>query len=398
MQRYDVRALSATLGVVRLQLEAGNEQELHRQLAAQACKAISVRVARAQGAGVGRALSAHFSPLLFSQELLALLNAGLSLIEALEALAEKEASPQAAGVLAGLLGALREGRRFSHALTAQGQVFTPLYVGLVQAAEDTSGLPDALARYIGYQQRMDAVRGKLVNALIYPAILMAVGALVIAFLIGFVVPRFSVVYQGTGRELPWLSQAMIEWGRWAAENGTALSAGLAAALLGAGLAMRQLHRSGVLGRAIARLPGVGQRIRLYELSRVYLTLGMLLEGGMAAVTALRTAGAVASPATRGELELAVRQIQAGEALSRAFETQGLTTTISARLLRVGEQSGQLGAMLTQAAQFHEGEVNRFIERFMRAFEPILMAVIGAVVGLIVLLLYMPIFDLAGSLG
>ena len=398
MQRYEVRALSATQGIVHLQLQANDEQDLHRQLAARACKAVAVRGASPRGGSARGLLATHFSPLLFSQELQALLQAGLSLIEALEALAEKESSAQAAAVLGALLGALREGKRFSTALAEQGPVFTPLYVGLVQSAEDTGGLPEALARYIHYQQRMDAVRGKLVNALIYPAILMVVGLLVIAFLVGYVVPRFAVVYQGTGRELPWLSQAMIDWGQWAAAHGTGLTAAVPAALVALAWGVVGLRRRGALGRALAQLPAVGPRIRLYELSRVYLTLGMLLEGGIAAVAAVRTAGAVASPAMQGALGQAVRQIQAGEPLSRAFEAQGLTTTISARLLRVGEQSGQLGAMLTQAAQFHEGEVNRFIDRFMRAFEPILMAAIGAVVGLIVLLLYMPIFDLAGSLG
>jgi general secretion pathway protein F len=145
-----------------------------------------------------------------------------------------------------------------------------------------------------------------------------------------------------------------------------------------------------------RLPGVGERARIYELSRLYLTLGMLLEGGIALIPAMDTIGEVVSPAVRGRLLQAKAQIQSGVPLSEAFFDQQLTTSISMRMLAVGERSGDMGAMLTQSAAFYDGEITRWIDRFMRSFEPLLMTAIGLVVGVIVVLLYMPIFDLAGS--
>ena len=148
-----------------------------------------------------------FSLLLFSAELRDLLEAGLSLVEAFEALLEKETSPLSRAVLERLTGDLREGLRFSAALARQPDVFPPLYVGIVRAAEGTSDLPRALSRYIDYQTRLDTVRNKMVSAAIYPAILLVVGAGVTFFLMGYVVPRFSGVYQGSGRSLPWLSQS-----------------------------------------------------------------------------------------------------------------------------------------------------------------------------------------------
>jgi general secretion pathway protein F len=115
------------------------------------------------------------------------------------------------------------------------------------------------------------------------------------------------------------------------------------------------------------------------------------------VQALAMSRGVVSAHLRGLVEAARAGIAAGDPFSGAFQQQGLTTPISLRMLRVGERSGQLGAMLIDAATFHEGEIARFIDRFVRIFEPALMAVIGIVVGGIVLLLYMPIFDLAGSI-
>jgi general secretion pathway protein F len=138
-------------------------------------------------------------------------------------------------------------------------------------------------------------------------------------------------------------------------------------------------------------------VRIVELSRLYLTLGMLLEGGIHIVAAIDTAQAMAAADLRASLGAARQAIQSGITLSAAFEAQGLTTPISLRMLRVGERSGELGSMLTQSANFYDGEISRWIERFMRMFEPLLMTGIGLIVGTIVVLLYMPIFDLAGGL-
>ncbi|MGO4330877.1 type II secretion system F family protein [Cupriavidus sp. 2TAF22] len=396
--QFDVRALSADHLMVRLRLDARDEADVRSQVEARGLYPAAVIPVRAHAGGPrlpGR--RGRFSVALFSQELLALLNAGLSLVECLEALQEKEGNAASADILAQLLAGLREGKRFSRVLAERQGVFPPLYVGIVQAAENTSDLPQALGRYVDYQQRLDAVRGKLTSAAIYPVILLIVGGAVSAFLIGYVVPRFAEVYQGAGRSLPWLSQQLLAWGQFAGRHGTLLAP---AALLGAAAlwlgARRLLARHGIAA-LLACLPGLGECVRIVGLSRLYLTLGMLLEGGINIVAAIDTAQAMAAPGVRGNLGAARLAIQSGLPLSEAFEAQGLTTPVSLRMLRVGERSGELGAMLTQSANFYDGEIGRWIERFMRMFEPLLMAAIGLIVGTIVVLLYMPIFDLAGGL-
>ncbi len=398
--QFDVRALSPDHLMVQLRLDARNEADARSQVEARGlCPAAiaPVRASLAAGlrlAGRGRG---RFAVSLFSQELLALLNAGLSLVECLEALQEKESNAASVTVLSQLLAGLREGKRFSRVLAELKDIFPPLYVGIVQAAENTSDLPQALGRYVDYQQRIDSVRNKLVSTAIYPMILLMVGGAVTAFLIGYVVPRFAEVYQGAGRTLPWLSQVLLGWGQFAGRHGAVL---MPAALLGALASFfgvrRLLARRGI-GSLLARLPGIGHCVRIVELSRLYLTLGMLLEGGIHIVAAIDTAQAMAAADLRASLGAARQAIQSGLTLSAAFEAQGLTTPISLRMLRVGERSGELGAMLTQSANFYDGEISRWIERFMRMFEPLLMTGIGLIVGTIVVLLYMPIFDLAGGL-
>jgi general secretion pathway protein F len=125
---------------------------------------------------------------------------------------------------------------------------------------------------------------------------------------------------------------------------------------------------------------------------------MLAEGGITIVVAIETVGPMVSPSVRQALGAAAAMIRDGRPLSESFEANGLTTPISLRMLRVGERTGEMGPMLTQSAAFYDGEISRWIDRFTRTFEPLLMAAIGLVVGAIVILLYMPIFDLAGNMS
>lgn len=393
--QYAVRTLAPDLSIGTLVIDANDAGDARRQVEARGLFVSAVEPARAAGLQRG---GGKLSLVLFSQELLALLNAGLGIVESLEALLEKEANPATRAVLERLLGGLREGKRFSSVLAEQSGLFPPLYIGIVRAAEGTSDLPRALARFIDYQQRIDVVRAKLVSAAIYPSILLLVGGGVSLFLITYVVPRFAEVYQGAGRNLPWMSQMMLGWGQFAGAHSVGLGLSIGATLAAAFFGVRHLLRSGGIARLLARVPAIGERVRIYELSRLYLTLGMLSEGGITTVNAIETVQAMVSASVRSNLAAARAMIEAGQPLSDAFEANGLTTPISLRMLRVGERTGDMGPMLTQSAAFYDGEISRWIDRFTRTFEPLLMAAIGLVVGAIVVLLYMPIFDLAGDMS
>jgi general secretion pathway protein F len=394
--RFAVRTLAPDMRIASVVVDAPDEADARRQVEARGLYVSAVEPARVPLVGARR--GGRLSLVLFSQELLALLTAGLGIVEGLEALLEKEGNPATRAVLEGLLAGLREGKRFSSVLGAQPALFPPLYVGIVRAAEGTSDLPRALERFIEYQQRIDAVRTKVVSASIYPAILLLVGGGVSLFLMTYVVPRFAEVYQGAGRTLPALSRLMLDWGQFVARHTGPLLLAIAVALALVTWIVRRTLRRGGVARLLGRLPGIGERARVYELSRLYLTLGMLSEGGITIVAAIDTVQAMVSPALAKSLRAARAAIESGRPLSDAFDANGLTTPISLRMLRVGERTGEMGTMLSRSAAFYDGEIGRWIERFTRTFEPLLMAAIGLVVGAIVVLLYMPIFDLAGDMS
>lgn len=394
--RYFVRAHDAAAGqVVSLELEALDERDVHAQLQARQVTPLSC-AAESRKLPWPASRPSWPGPL-FAQELLALTQAGLGLIESLETLAERERAVEPRAGLQRLASSLREGLSFSAALRAQGERFAPLFVGVVEAGERTGDLVAALERYLAYQQQVQAVRQRVLSAAIYPVILLVVGGLVALFLLGWVVPRFAAVYAGSQRELPWGSQLLLQWGRFAGDHFALILAGLGAASVAAAYEAwtGSLSR---MGQALApRVPSVGRWLELLALSRLYLTLGLLLHGGLPVTQAMALARSVLPASRRDAFDRTVALVTQGQPLSEAFGAQRFATPVALRLLRAGERSGQLAEMLTRSAQYHDAETARWVERFSRAFEPALMAAIGLVIGLIVLMLYMPIFDLASSL-
>jgi general secretion pathway protein F len=383
-------------GIVSIGIDATDEADAVRQARSGGYSVLSLK----------RAASWRFSLLrrrhrfalgLFNQELLALLGAGLTLVESIEGLAEKESHGPARAVLDHLYERLKQGRTLSQAMQELPEAFPPLYVATVRATERSGDLPDALARYVVYDTQVDTVRKQVVSASIYPVLLMLVGGLVVLFLLGYVVPKFSHVYEDIQGDLPLLSQWLLGLGRFLEENGLTVVAIVVAGAIALGrMAMLPaMHRW--IGARLWRIPAIGSRMRLYQLARFYRTLGMLLRGGTPVVSAIDMASGLLAPVLRPGLASARESIREGHTISEAMLANDLTTPVALRMLRVGERSGRMDEMMERIASFLDEEIARWVEWFTRLFEPLLMAFIGVIIGLVVVLMYLPVFELAGSI-
>lgn len=339
----------------------------------------------------------RFPLLLFSQELLVLLDAGLPLVEAIDTLAEKERRGDFRTVLTRIVVVLRQGRTLSSALEEFPTAFPALFVATVRASERTSDLPQALLRYVSYHNQIDALRKRIVNALIYPVLLLGVGGIVALFLLFYVVPRFGRIYEERSAELPMVSRLLLSWGQLVEGHGVLVLAILAAGAIAIVYGLRSARVRAAAGDAMWRLPTLGERMKIYQLARFYRTIGMLLKGGMPLVTALDMGAQLLHPVLRSRLAAASQSIREGRGVSESLDMNRLTTPVALRMLAVGEKSGSMGEMMERIATFHDEEMSRWVEWFTRIFEPLLMAVIGLVIGGIVILMYMPVFELAGSL-
>lgn len=394
--RFEITAIRGMNGVTALALEASDAAEATRQVISQGYKVISVRAVRALWR-LPSLPSAGFPLVQFSQELQFLLQAGLTLTEAVATLADREQRAESRATLAGIVQSLQQGLPFSQALRQCDGKIPPLFIASIQASEKTGAVAEALSRYVAYQLQVDRVRRQVVSASIYPMLLGVVGSLVALFMLGFVVPRFSHIYADVGRDLPTLSRWLMNWGQFIADHTVIAVGGFASVVaLAAAAVIRPGSRQRLL-RLLWRLPAVGARMHDYQLARFYRSLGMLLRGGMPIVAALQMAMDLLHGQLRTQLVGATADIREGQPISRAMERHQLTTAVALRLLMVGERTGQMGEMMERIAEFHEEETARWVESFTRLFEPLLMVFVGGVIGLIVLLMYFPIFDLAGTI-
>lgn len=383
------------LQAVALTLEASDPADARQRAEAQGYAVIRVKAATAKRGAWRR--SPDFPLLQFNQSLLILLRAGLSVVEAIETLADRESRGEAKQVLQRVHEQLKVGLSFSTALEAQPTMFPPLYVASVRANEKTGALTEAIERFIVYRAQADLLRKRVIGAAIYPAMILGVGSLVIAFLLLYVVPRFSLVFQDLGDRIPLMSRLLLQWGQFANAHWLSL-------LIGGGLffaaAVYALGRPQVrlmLARQIQRIPRIGEAVRVYQLARFYRALGMLQQAGIPILVALDMVTGLLPVTLHAALAAARRDIGEGRSISAAFETHGLTTAVSLRLLRVAERTGQMGEMLERTASFHEEDIAQALDWFIRLFEPLLMIAIGLVIGVVVLLMYAPIFELAGSI-
>ena len=392
---YQVKAIGDAPGVVALSIDAADEIEAKNQAEKMGYRVLALRAQRQRWRPSKD--RDGFSLALFSQELLALLSAGLTLVEAAETLAEKEQRPGARQILERIIAQLYQGLSLSAAMEQHPAQFPALYVATVRASEKTGALEEALSRYIAYQSQMDILRKKIASAAIYPVVLLIAGGLVTFFLLAYVIPKFSRIYEDIGGNLPVLSQWLMLWGRLLEAHGKEVLTGFVLAVAAFGYAVtRPATRSWVLLK-LWQIPAIGERMRVYQLARFYRTVGMLLRGGTPVVTALGMVKGLLASAMQERLDRATVDVREGRSISHAMESHALTTPVAMRMLRVGERSGKMGEMMERIAAFYDDEMARWIDWITKLIEPLLMAVIGLVIGVIVILMYFPIFELAGSI-
>ncbi len=391
---FRIKALSPAHAVLTHSIDAIDEADVRRQLSLQGLRIISI-LPRKRSSLFTR--KAKLPLVIFSQELVALLDAGLSLVECIEALSEKEGSAAMRRPLERILARLYEGQTLAAALAEHPQAFPPLYVATVRASERTGALREALTRYVTYQQQIDSLRKTLVNASIYPSVLLGAGVLVTLFLLGYVVPRFSTIYEELGSDLPLASRLLLQWGKLLEAHTLGVLLGVGVSIAASVHLLRRRSTRVAIGAWISRIPAIGLQLHIYQLARLYRTIGMLLRGGMPAITAMSMSAGLLGEALKARFARATQAVREGQSLANAMEANGLTTAVASRMLRVGERSGNMGEMTERIAAFYDEELSRWVAVVTRLIEPVLMTIIGLLIGLIVVLMYFPIFQLAGSI-
>ena len=394
--QFKIKAARSGEGMVYVDIDANSREDAMRQAAERGLTVLSMR---GNNAFIKRPklFNSRFSLSLFSQELLALLDAGLPQVEALETILEKELRKNNRALMESVIATLYEGKSLSMALEQFPNEFPLLYVAMIRSSEKTGNITDSLTRYISYQAQVDVIRKKVTSASIYPVFLLGAGSLVTLFLMLYVVPKFGLIYQDLGHDLPFFSRLIMQWGQLLANHKPQVFSVLAMLVVAIYYAITHNATRAWAFKKIKKIPNIGKRIQIYQLARFYRTFGMLLKGGVPVVPALEMVSGLLQADFRKHLTNAIGSIREGKPASESLEKFGLTTPIAARLIRVGERTGRLDEMADRIATLYDDDMARWIDWFIKLFEPILMAFIGLIIGMIVIMMYFPIFELAGSI-
>jgi len=389
--QFQLRVMRANTAPELIRIEALSDSDARRLAEQQGLTVLRVSQDR------GRKRKHDFPLLLFCQELRILIEAGLTLTESLDTLIQKEPNADTRAIISEVLSSLRNGRQLSDALSANPECFPGLFVASVKACETTGNLPEGLERFSLYLEQIDVLRKKIISASIYPALILAFGGLVLLFLLGYVVPRFSMIYESRDMELSFASEVLLTIGQTVQHHGILIVMIMLGVLVTLIVLFSQTVVREKMGQLVTRLPKVGERIRVYHLSRLYRTFAMLLRSGIPVVSALGMVNNLLGNTLQQNIKTAQKRISDGETFTQAMSSCHLTTPVAAQLLRVGEKSGKLDVMMERSASFHEQEMLRWVDEFTKLFEPILMMAIGLLIGVIVLLMYLPIFELASGI-
>ena len=394
MPRFTLTAIDQAGAIQTKRINAGTKQQAESMCVELGMQVISVKLPLSQRFTTGTRSSFKLIP--FAEELLALQKAGLSITESLSGLHSK-ANESQKPVLSGLIQSIQQGQSFSEALANYPNEFPTLLRALVQAAEKTSNLPQAIEKYLEYAQQADLIKRKISNAALYPSLLLLVGGGVLMFLLMYVIPRFAGVYEGLQGDLPWLSEVLLWWGRAMRDHAVWVFTVLAVLAYAIYSTIKNAHYQHKVLQLVLRNSTAAKLWQGYTLSRLYRALGLLLSGGIPVQTSLAQVEQLLGQDEAHQLRKVSQRIAQGEPLSTALAESQLTTEISFQMLTVGERTGSVGEMLTKTAQFLEADTSKAVEAFSRIFEPVLMALIGLIIGVVVVLMYMPIFELANSL-
>ncbi len=335
--------------------------------------------------------------LIFNQQFVTLIRAGLPILKSLELLESNIRNKSLQQHVSSIRDAVKTGISLSEAFRAEG-VFPAIYVTSLMAGEKSGSLPEVIDRYVQYQKVTLAVRKKIIVSLIYPCILLVLVAALILFLMAYVVPEFASLYDSMDAELPQMTQWLIAIGVTFSENFWTITLG-GAVLIGAlTFWLRTDTAQASLDRLKIGAPIFGTIWKKHQVSQTCRLLSTLLEGGIPLLPALETTGeSLDSRILRNAISDAKEKVREGQPLSKSLAETGIVPSLAIEMIQVGESTGSMPTMLISVAEFFDEDVSTAMGAALSLIEPIIMLFMGAFVAFVLISLYLPMFGLAGQL-
>lgn len=403
MQAYDYSALDGAGKTRRGTITADGEGDARQRLMARDLYPTMVKPARASGKkteGKNLRLFDRQEKIggkdlaLMTRQLATMVQAASPIEEALAALAQQAEKPAIRNVLTRVRASVMEGMRLSKAMSLEGATFDDLFVAMVAAGEASGDLGTVLARIADHREKAQETRSKVQSALIYPAVLMTVAALVVTALMIFVVPKVVAQFESFGSELPMLTQIVVGASDFLTSYGLWLFVAILLAIFGFSAALRRPAVRLMVHTRLLGVPLIGRLIRTVNGARFARAFGTLVLGGSPALEALIAATeTVKNAKIHGALKHATVQVQEGTGVAAALRQIDSLPPMLAYMVAAGERSGQLGLMLHKSADYLESEFDGFTKSALSLLEPMIVIFMGGIVGAIVLSIMLPILRL-----
>jgi type IV pilus assembly protein PilC len=331
--------------------------------------------------------------LLFNQELLALVKAGLPILQSFDIMLERQKDPRFREILADVRDKLKSGVALSDAFASYGDVFPPIYSTSLRAGERSGDLEGVLRRFLKYQKMIVALRKKVISALIYPIILITLSTGMVFIMLTKVIPKFAEFYAGFDAQLPAFTRLMITISYVLTNN---LVITLVAAVIVIILLRQWIATTGRLAwdRFKLQVPFVGGVLHRFAIMQFTQSLGTLLGGGTPMVPAIEIASqSVANKLISTKVFNIVQQVREGEPLWRSLESTGVISDLAVEMIKVGESTGALTEMLGNVSEFYDEEIEARLQRMVAAIEPIILVFMGLVIATLLYAFYLPLFQL-----
>jgi type IV pilus assembly protein PilC len=405
MGTYKFQAKTPEGKTISGEVEAANETEARVRLRAQ--KLTPLRVGGDAGAGrSGGSIMSQFSDSVsakdlqvFTRQFYVLVNSGVPIVQSLQSLVQASKSRGLQNALSRITERVESGRRLADAMAMEPKIFDRLYINLVRAGEEAGALDTVLSRLADYIEKSVKLKGKLKAAMFYPAAIVVVAIGVISAIMIFVIPKLSQMFKESGQELPKLTQMVIGMSDWC-QHYWFVIIGL---VVGVPTVLKMYHDTEdgrkVLDALFLGVPLFGTLIQKGAIARFSRTLATLLTSGVSIIEALEI-----SSTTSGNYVLEKSFYEAkdfvakGKNLAEPLRAIKAIPKMVTQMVAIGEDTGNLDQMLNKVADFYEEEVENTTSAMTSMIEPILMVVLGGVIAVIVVAMYLPIFNLAGSVG
>jgi type IV pilus assembly protein PilC len=332
--------------------------------------------------------------LLFNQELLALVRAGLPIIQSFDIMLERQKNLAFRDILLDIRDKIKSGVALSDAFASYGDLFPPIYSTSLRAGERSGDLEGVLKRFLRYQKMIVNLRKKVVSALIYPSVLLVLMGGLIFVMLAFVIPKFTEFFAGFDAELPLFTRVMITTATLLRTNLVMVIGGAIVAIV---LLRRWIRSSGriIWDRFKLRMPFVGGIFHRFAIMQFTQSLGTLLGGGTPMVPALEIASqSVTNQLVATRIAGIVRNVREGEPLWRSLDDTKIMSDLAVEMIKVGESTGALTEMLNNVSEFYDEEIEARLARVVTAIEPIILVIMGGVIAMLLYAFYLPLFQLS----